>query len=78
MFVAAPAVHRKAGAGTAEMDTIAEARSLSPVEVDTVAVASVDSQCGLAVVEIDARSILSLLMKNTGINPAWLSIPPSY
>jgi hypothetical protein len=77
VFVVAPVGDQKAGVGTAEMETIAEARSLSPVEVDTVAVASVDSQYGLAVVEIDARSILSLRMKNTGINPARLSIPPS-
>jgi hypothetical protein len=75
--VAVPVVDWKAGAGIAEMETIAEVRSVSPVEVGTVAVAIVDSQYGLAVVEIDARAILSLRMKNTRINPARLSIYPT-
>ena len=72
-FVAALVVDRKADAGTAEMETIAEARSLYSVEVDTVAVAIVGSQSGLAAVEIDARSILSLHYENTWINPATIA-----
>lgn len=55
--MAAPVVDRKVGAGTAEVETIAGARSLSPVEVGTVALASMDNQYDLALVEIDARSI---------------------
>jgi hypothetical protein len=76
-FVAAPVVDRKADVGTAEMETIAEAWNLSPVEVRSVAEAGVDSECGLAVVEIDARSIPipSFRMKHTRINPARLSTP---
>ena len=56
-FVAACVVDRKAVFGTAEMETIAEARNLSPFEAGTVTVASVESQFDLAVIEIDAQSI---------------------
>ena len=61
--MASPVVDRKAVVGTAEMETIAEVMSLYPVEVGSVAVANVDSQCGLAVVEIDARAIPLLLIE---------------
>jgi len=77
-IVTVPVMDRKAGFGTAEMETIAEARSLSLLEEDTVAVASVDSQCCLEVVEIDARSIPFLNLKNTRVRPARLRIPLTY
>jgi hypothetical protein len=62
-FVAVPVVDRKAGAGTAEMETIAGSRSLSPIVVGTVVIANADNLSGLAVVEIDARSIPLLLIE---------------
>ena len=55
------------GSGTAEMETIAGARSLSPVEVGTVALASTDNQYDLAVVEIEARSIPLLLTEKCNL-----------